>query len=153
MAERRIVGPWTLIEKLGSGGNAVVWRATRDGLDGEVALKVINATKPDKEPYRRFVAEIEFLQSLGDTNGVLRLIDSFLPEEPSSENRPWLAMPIATPIADALAGAELATSSRRSLRSPAPLSGSSAKPGSVTATSSREISTSATANGWSATLA
>ena len=109
MAERRTLGPWTLIEKLGSGGNAVVWRATRDGLDGEVALKVINATKPDKEPYRRFVAEIEFLQSLSDTNGVLPLIDSFLPQDPSSENRPWLAMPIATPIADALAGAELTT--------------------------------------------
>ena len=109
MTERRSVGPWTLIEKLGSGGNAVVWRATREGLDGEVALKVINATKPDKEPYRRFVAEIEFLQSLGDTNGVLPLMDSFLPKEPSSENRSWLAMPIATPIADALAGAELAT--------------------------------------------
>jgi serine/threonine protein kinase len=109
MAERRTLGPWTLGEELGKGGNAVVWRATRDGLEGEVALKVINATKAEKEPYLRFVAEIEFLQSLGDTAGVLPLLDAYLPEEPSRDDRPWLAMPIATPIADALAGAELTT--------------------------------------------
>jgi serine/threonine protein kinase len=109
MAEARTVGPWTLGERLGSGGNAVVWRATRDGLDGEVALKVINATKADKEPYQRFVAEIQFLQSLGDSAGVLPLIDAYLPDEPSKDDRPWLAMPIATPITAALEGAELTT--------------------------------------------
>jgi serine/threonine protein kinase len=109
MAESRTIGPWTLIEQLGRGGNAVVWRATRDGLDEEAALKVINATKANKEPYRRFVAEIEFLRSLGDTGGVLPLMDAYLPDAPSRDDRPWLAMPIATPIADALAGAELTT--------------------------------------------
>jgi serine/threonine protein kinase len=109
MAESRTIGPWTLIEELGRGGNAIVWRATRDGLDGDAALKVINATKADKEPYRRFVTEIEFLRSLGDTAGVLPLTDAYLPDAPSKDDRPWLAMPIATPIADALAGAELTT--------------------------------------------
>jgi hypothetical protein len=109
MAESRTIGPWRLIEELGRGGNAVVWRATRDGLDGEAAVKVINATKANKEPYRRFVTEIEFLRSLSDTAGVLPLMDAYLPDAPSKDDRPWLAMPIATPIADALAGAELTT--------------------------------------------
>jgi hypothetical protein len=109
MAESRTIGPWTLIEQLGRGGNAVVWRATRDGRDGEAAVKVINATKANKEPYRRFVAEIEFLRSLDDTAGVLPLTDAYLPDAPSKDDRPWLAMPIATAIADALAGAELTT--------------------------------------------
>jgi hypothetical protein len=109
MADSGTIGPWTLTEQLGRGGNAVVWRATRDGRDGEVALKVINAIKADKEPYRRFVAEIEFLRSLGDAAGILPLTDAYLPETPSKDDRPWLAMPIATPIADALTGAELTT--------------------------------------------
>jgi Protein kinase domain len=107
MTERLTLGPWTLVEKLGSGGNAVVWRATRDGVHGEVALKVVNATKAEKEPYQRFVAEIGFLRSLENTTGVLPLVDAYLPDKPSGGDRPWLAMPIATPIADALAGGDL----------------------------------------------
>jgi serine/threonine protein kinase len=103
------IGPWTLLEELGRGGNAVVWRATND--DDSIppaAVKVINAVKAEKEPYKRFVAEIEFLRSLGNSTGVLPLIDAYLPETPSKEDRPWLAMPIATPIDDALEGADLA---------------------------------------------
>ena len=44
-------------------------RATRASGD-EAALKVINTTKAQREPYRRFVQEIEFLRSLGDFPGV-----------------------------------------------------------------------------------
>lgn len=104
-----MVGPWTLVEELGRGGNAVVWRATRGDQEGERAVKVINATKAHKEPYQRFIAEIEFLRSLGEPSGVLPLIDAYLPKTPSSQDRPWLAMPIATPITEALTEAELET--------------------------------------------
>jgi hypothetical protein len=45
------VGPWTLHEKLGSGGNATVWRTGGE----DAALKVINTTKTQREPYRRVV--------------------------------------------------------------------------------------------------
>jgi hypothetical protein len=38
------IGPWTLGERLGVGGNATVWRASRDGGE-EVALKLINSTR------------------------------------------------------------------------------------------------------------
>lgn len=79
MNNGRTVGPWTLHEKLGRGGNATVWRATRASGD-EAALKVINTTKAQREPYRRFVQEIEFLRSLGDFPGVLPLLDAHLPE-------------------------------------------------------------------------
>jgi hypothetical protein len=44
------IGPWTLREKLGVGGNATVWYAFCDGGD-DVALKVVNATKAQREPY------------------------------------------------------------------------------------------------------
>jgi hypothetical protein len=105
--EQSQIGPWTTHEKLGEGGNAVVWRASRG--DEEVALKVINATKTNREPYRRFVNEIKFLRSLDDLSGVLPLLDAYLPENPSRYDRPWLAMPRATPIARALNGATLET--------------------------------------------
>jgi serine/threonine protein kinase len=102
------IGPWTPREKLGAGGNATVWRASRDGGE-DVALKVINTTRTQREPYRRFVQEIEFLRGLGDFPGVLPLLDAHLPQRPSGTDRAWLAMPIATPIANALAEAPLET--------------------------------------------
>ncbi len=109
MSEQRHVGPWSLYEKLGEGGNATVWEARRSGSKQSRALKVIKATKASKEPYRRFVREIETLRSLGDYGGVLPLIDAYLPEKPNRDDRPWLAMPIARPLSEALADAPLET--------------------------------------------
>ena len=102
------VGPWTLGEPLGRGGNAAVFNATRDGDDAPVALKLINTTKVEREPYQRFVREIGFLRKHQDVAGLLRLIDAYLPDEPSKTDQPWLAMPVATPISEALHGRPLA---------------------------------------------
>lgn len=95
------VGPWTLDERLGRGGNAEVHRAT-DASGREVALKVIHRRKARGEPYERFVREIGVLRALGETEGVLPLIDAHVPVEVSRQDRPWLAMPIAMPIRNAL---------------------------------------------------
>jgi serine/threonine protein kinase len=108
MNETQTVGPWAVLEKLGEGGNANVYRATR-GDGGEVALKVVKTTKAQREPYRRFVHEIETLQKLGEFRGILPLVDAYLPEHPSSDDRPWLAMPIATLIDEALTEQPLET--------------------------------------------
>ncbi len=103
-----MIGPWRCLEQIGSGGNGIVWRAiSADGAQ-QVALKVVKTKKPDAEPYRRFVREIAFLRDLGPFEGVLPVIDAHLPEPPSTD-RPWLAMPIATPIVEALADASLDT--------------------------------------------
>lgn len=99
------VGPWTCLEQIGTGGNATVWRAARDG-GSEVALKVLDAKKRDSERYQRFVQEVDVLRSLGDVDGVLRVIEAYLPE-PGVKEQPWLAMPVATPIKEALDGASL----------------------------------------------
>ena len=78
-----------------------MWRAT--GTDGEVvALKVLNSSKAGGEPYKRFVREVEFLQGVADDPGVLPLIRADLPDKPSGSRKAWLAMPIATPIVEAL---------------------------------------------------
>ena len=105
--QRQTVGPWTLDEDLGGGGNGTVWKATRPGLATAVALKVLNVTKIEHESYRRFVREISFLRQHQGTPGLLPLLDSHLPDRPSKSDRPWLAMPIATPIAESLAGRTL----------------------------------------------
>ena len=107
MNERQTVGPWTIGECLGRGGNATVWKATRPGNMTAVALKLINTTKVEREPYQRFVREIEFLRDHQDIPGLLLLLDAHLPDRPDKTDQPWLAMPIATPIAQALEGRPL----------------------------------------------
>ena len=106
--EQRHIGPWKLLERINRGGNATVWRAARASSSEEVALKVIEAKKVDREPYQRFIREIDFLREHQDVPGVLPLIDAYLPDAPTKEDRPWLAMPIANPIREALAGRPLA---------------------------------------------
>jgi len=101
------VGPWTLHEHLGHGGNGNVWMATRAGAGTAVALKVLAVTKITHESYKRFVREVGFLRQHQGTAGLLPLLDSHLPDHPSKADRPWLAMPVATPIAQSLAGRPL----------------------------------------------
>jgi hypothetical protein len=107
-AHIRRAGPWTLHEKLGRGGNATVWQATRSDADAPVVLKLINAKKVEKEPYQRFVREIGFLRDHQAITGLLPLLDAYLPDNPTKDDQPWLAMPIAMPIAQALTGKPLA---------------------------------------------
>ncbi len=96
------VGPWVLGEQLGRGGNATVWAARHHDNDSRVALKIINARNVGREPYQRFVREIMFLRAHHDVSGLLPLIDAHLPDKPTRADPPWLAMPVATPIANAL---------------------------------------------------
>lgn len=103
----KVVGPWRLVDEIGQGGNATVWRAIRDTDAAPMALKILNTTRADKEPYHRFVREIEFLRSVGDATGLLPLIDAYLPESPTPQDRAWLAMPIANPIRGSLSNQSL----------------------------------------------
>jgi serine/threonine protein kinase len=107
----QVLGPWLLLSEIGRGGNATVWEAVSDDFpDPEpVALKVLNTSKAEREPYQRFVREIEFLRRLEDTTGVLPVIAAHLPDKPSAKDKAWLAMPRATLLSEALAEASLAT--------------------------------------------
>jgi serine/threonine protein kinase len=67
-----------------------------------VALKLIKARRADSEPYQRFVREVEFLRTLTAADGALPLLEYNMPVAPTRDNRPWLAMPIATSIREAL---------------------------------------------------
>jgi hypothetical protein len=107
MQSARQIGPWMIVAELGAGGNATVFSAVRDDSADPVALKVVNARNANREPYARFVREIEFLRKLGDFPGVLPVLDAYLPQVPSKDDRPWLAMPIARPVRASLDGASV----------------------------------------------
>lgn len=97
------IGDYTLVEELGSGGNADVWRATSK--DGEqVALKILRTTKPHREKYRRFEREVREHHRLSQEGfpGILPLLNYHLPEEPASDNPAWLVMPVAIELTRAL---------------------------------------------------
>lgn len=106
MASARQLGPWSLGEEIGRGGNGAVWRATHVDSGLVAALKEVHSGKADREPYRRFLTEIETLRDLGEFPGVLPLLDAHIPEQPSSKDKPWFVMPIASPLAQRTADAD-----------------------------------------------
>ena len=93
------LGRWTLINSIGDGGNADVWRGIDDQAE-PAAIKILRGTGGDRYP--RFRDEVAFLRSLVADEGVLPLIDAHLPDHPGRRNPAWLAMPLATRIRVAL---------------------------------------------------
>jgi len=80
--EGRRVGPYELIEELGSGGMGQVFRARRaDGqFEQEVALKLIAFGLPSNEARTRFLIERQILASLQHPN-IARLLDGGVSEQ------------------------------------------------------------------------
>ena len=100
-----MVGKWELVDLLGEGGNAEVWRAR--GGEAEVALKILHQHRTDSEPYQRFRQEIQALRQIGSNPCIVPLLDAGLPEAPSRARPAWLAMPIAIPLAESLSQSAL----------------------------------------------
>lgn len=103
------LGCWTLKHRIGEGGNSIVWECDNSTTGQQGALKVLKSyllqtTKDSNERERRhkrlkrFLNEISFLRSKQETQGIIGLFDSHLPNSPTSEERPWLVMPLATPL-------------------------------------------------------
>ena len=95
------VSPWRLLSYVREGGNAVVWRAS--GTDGrEIALKVLKLPE-GSERYDRFAQEVRVhLEVLRNRMGVLPLLDAHVPVGERIDEPPWLAMPLAIPLAEHL---------------------------------------------------
>jgi hypothetical protein len=93
-----MIGRWRVSQKIGKGGNGIVYEAT----EGErvAAVKVLNSPKNPKR-LARFADEIRAMQTCKSLPGVLPLYESFLPVE-SDNQPPWLAMPLAVRLVDAL---------------------------------------------------
>ena len=96
------LGAWTLQHRLGWGGNGEVWAAENAG-GNQVAIKLLMKTKT--VAYTRFRQEVAVLKLLAGIDGILPILDSDLPLDPDAQ-RPWYAMPIATPLLQAIADKE-----------------------------------------------
>jgi serine/threonine-protein kinase len=69
-------GPYTIVEELGSGGMAVVYRARHEGLQRDFALKVIRRSFGDSlEAHSRFRLEAQAAAALGDHPGIVAAHD------------------------------------------------------------------------------
>jgi hypothetical protein len=95
------IGRYELVQLLGRGGNADVWKA-RDQNGSPMALKLLRKLDVSSEPYKRFTREVAELRQLGAFPGVLPLLDADLPSEPSRARPAYLAMPEAEPLTMAL---------------------------------------------------
>lgn len=87
---------YNLGEKLGSGGNATVFKVTRKSDGKELALKLLGwrdgePRRSHSEPFNRFNDEISIMSKSKGTVGVLPIGDF-------SGRDAWYVMPIATPI-------------------------------------------------------
>ncbi len=87
-------GRWKTIRPLGRGGNGEVWLAA-DESGAEVAIKFLAKTKPIA--YARFRDEVAILKKMSGINGILPLLDFYLPRS-LSRRRPWYATPLGIPI-------------------------------------------------------
>ncbi|MEM9508915.1 MAG: protein kinase [Cyanobacteria bacterium P01_E01_bin.35] len=102
------VGCWTLQRRIGEGGNGIVWEcvdlAGRSGALKVLKSYLLEVTKDsEKSKFRnrkvqRFLDEISFLRSKQGTSGIITLLDYYLPNSPTKDERPWLVMPIANPL-------------------------------------------------------
>ena len=83
-----IVAQYKLIETLGIGGNATVYRAQRHDDDSapEIALKILHPGKTTLEDTKRFRREFLSLQAIDHPN-IVRVYDSGV-----QDDYPWLAM-------------------------------------------------------------
>lgn len=88
------VAGWRLRSKLGTGGNAIVWRATKS----DTTIGAIKICIPDsygKTTLARFSSEVEIMKRLSDLDGVMPIIESYVPFKFDKKDIPWLVMPVA----------------------------------------------------------
>lgn len=95
----RIIGGYRIIKHLGSGGNADVFKVM-DKHQQYVAMKLLFVTKIRFEKkYARFKDEIRVVKQNQDViQGIIPVLDMYLPDKPDPNDRPWYTMPIAFPL-------------------------------------------------------
>lgn len=96
LTQKDVIGPWTLLKRLGKGGHAYVWLAR--SADTVSAVKILRRQEGSSTAYRRFRTEVSTLEEHRDVDGVLPFERYNLPDEPSTDDPAWLSMPVATPV-------------------------------------------------------
>jgi serine/threonine protein kinase len=103
MQPGRTVDRWKLLRRLGGTGTSSVWEAEEDQSGRRVALKLLKSV--NYLHLQRFRDEIRLYERLGSRAGIVPLVGYRLPPEKkggAADGPAWIAMEIATPIADFL---------------------------------------------------
>jgi len=96
-----IIGSWSLVSRLGDGGNAIVWLA-EDANGARVAIKVPKVQDANSVAFARFKDEVEANRLAASFEGVLPMVAFSIPDTPSADNPAWLATQVAIPMVQAL---------------------------------------------------
>ncbi len=100
IVKNEIFGDWKLKKFLGGGGNGDVWLVV-NSRNEEAAIKLLR--KIERKTYARFINEINVIKKSSDIDGILPILDSYLPDKPIDEF-PWYVMPVAQPLEKHLEG-------------------------------------------------
>lgn len=100
ITKNAVFGGWKLKKFLGGGGNGDVWLAV-NSTNEEVAIKFLR--RVERKTYARFVNEVNIIKANNDIEGILPILDSYLPDKVADET-PWYIMPVAQPLEKHLEG-------------------------------------------------
>lgn len=103
LSKGMMFGDWKLMKFLGEGGSCFVWLVSNSSAE-TAAIKILAKLdrKSRSKTYARFKHEVEVVQTNDDLEGVLPILDSYLPAE-ISDKLAWYVMPVAEPIGTHLA--------------------------------------------------
>lgn len=71
----KIIDRYVIIDILGEGAYGKVYRARRLGCEDIIALKILSQGKLSKRSIARFLRETEVLKTLGEVDGISRILD------------------------------------------------------------------------------
>lgn len=96
----KVIGGYKILEHLGSGGNADVFKVIdKEHKYAAIKMLIVSDNKFFTKKYARFKDEIHIVKKYqNEIEGIIPISDIYLPKKPNRNDRPWYTMPIAEPL-------------------------------------------------------